>query len=124
MTNKMTNKAALQYAIDNCALPADVAEKFEAMIASLSRKSTVRKPTAKQIENVGLREKFVDFINEHTEGEGLTCGAIAKEFGLSAQKVSAILRQAVLAGEISKHFAKRVTYFTPFVEGEAEVEGE
>jgi predicted Rossmann fold nucleotide-binding protein DprA/Smf involved in DNA uptake len=121
----MTNRKALTFALENCTLPADVAEKFEAMIAAIDKKNGAeRKPTAKQTANADLRAQFVAYINDHFEGEGITCGAIAKEFELSPQKVSAILRQAVLAGEISKHSAKRVTYFTPFVEGEAEVEGE
>jgi len=124
---KMTNKTALQYALDNCVLPIEVAEKFEAMIAALEKKNgATRKPTAKQEANAELRSQFVDFIADHAEGEGVTCGAIAKAFSLSPQKVSAILRQAWLANEISKHSVKRVTYFTPWdgADNTAEVEGE
>jgi hypothetical protein len=54
----------------------------------------------------------------------VTCGAIAKEFDLSSQKVSAILRQAVMAGEISKGTVKRVTYFAPVGVYAAADEGE
>lgn len=125
MTNKMTNKKALTYALENCSLPADVAEKFEAMIAAIDKKNGAeRKPTAKQTENAALRGQFVAYVNDHFEGEGVTCGAIAKEFDLSPQKVSAILRQAVLAGEVSKHSVKRVTYFIPYNGDEVEGEGE
>lgn len=124
-TSKMTNRKALTFALENCSLPADVAEKFEAMIAAIDKKNSgERKPTAKQTANADLRAQFVAYIGENFEGEGVTCGAIAKAFDLSPQKVSAILRQAILAGEISKHSVKRVTYFTPYVEGEVEVEGE
>ena len=117
-TEKMTNRKALTYAIDNCDLPADVREKFEAMIAALDKKSTAeRKPTAKQGENAAVRAAVVEFINDNAEGDGFTCGDLLKVCpaveGKSNQYVSAILRQAVLAGEVSKGTVKRRTYFAP-----------
>ena len=130
MTNtKMTNRKALTYAIENCDLPADVREKFEAMIASLDRKAGAeRKPTAKQGENAAVRAAIVEFINENAEGDGFTCSDLIKVCpaveGKSNQYVSAILRQAVLAGEVSKGTVKRRTYFAPVGQYAAEVEGE
>ena len=130
MTNtKMTNRKALTYAIENCALPTDVREKFEAMIASLDRKAGAeRKPTAKQGENAAVRAAIVEFINENAEGDGFTCSDLIKVCpaveGKSNQYVSAILRQAVLAGEVSKGTVKRRTYFAPVGQYAAEVEGE
>lgn len=128
MTNssKMTNRKALTYAIENCELPTDVREKFEAMIASLDRKASAdRKPTAKQTENDLVRSALVEFINENAEGDGFTCSDLLKVCpiveGKSNQYVSAILRQAFLAGEISKGTVKRRTYFAPV--GKYEVEG-
>lgn len=128
MTNtKMTNRIALTYAIENCDLPTDVREKFVAMIAALDRKSSAeRKPTAKQGENAAVRAEVVAFINENAEGDGFTCSDLIKVCpaveGKSNQYVSAILRQAVLAGEVSKGTVKRRTYFAPV--GVYEVEGE
>ena len=127
-TNKMTNRKALEYAINNCELPADVAEKFNAMIAALDKKAGAeRKPTAKQTENVAVREALVEFINENMTGDGFTCADLVKSCpaveGKSNQYVSAILRQAVLAGEVSKGTVKRRTYFAP-IGFYAEVEGE
>lgn len=122
-TSKMTNRSALTFVMDNYDLPDEVHAKLTAMIAALDKKNGAeRKPTAKQTENADLRAQFVAYINDHAEGNGVTCGEIAKECGLSSQKVSAILRQAVLAGEISKGTVKRVTYFAPV--GVYEVEGE
>ena len=128
MTNtKMTNKKALTYAIENYDLPSDVREKFEAMIAALDKKSGAeRKPSAKQNENAVVRAAVVEFINENAEGDGFTCSDLLKVCpaveGKSNQYVSALLRQAVLAGEVSKGTVKRRTYFAPV--GQYEVEGE
>lgn len=128
-TDKMTNRKALTYAIENCDLPTEVAEKFTAMIAALDKKSAAeRKPTSKQTENEGVRAAVVEFINENAEGDGFTCSDLIKVCpaveGKSNQYVSAILRQAVLAGEVSKGTVKRRTYFAPVGQYTAEVEGE
>lgn len=125
-TNKMTNRKAINYVLDNYkdSLPADVVEKFNAMLVALDKKSTAdRKPTAKQVENDNLRAEIVAFINENAEGDGFTvsdllkvCPACAAIEGLTNQRVSALLRQAKLAKEVSKHSVKRHTYFVPYDE--------
>ena len=118
MANKMTNKMALNYVLENCELPAEIADKLNAMVVALNKKNTAeRKPTAKQNENAAIRTAIVEFINENAEGDGFTCAdllvACPAVEGRSNQYVSAILRQAVLAGEISKGTVKRRTYFAP-----------
>ena len=124
MTNKMTNKKALTACIEllttgeTVADPDAIVEKLTAMVAALEKKSTgERKPTAKQTENAVIRAQVVDFINENAQGNGFTCADLIKACpvleGKSNQYVSAILRQAVLAGEISKGSVKRRTYFAP-----------
>jgi len=128
-TSKMTNRKALSYVLDNCSIPADVAEKLTAMIVALDKKSSAeRKPTAKQGENAAVRAAVVEFINENAEGDGFTCSDLIKVCpaveGKSNQYVSAILRQAVIAGEVSKGTVKRRTYFAPVGVYAAEVEGE
>ena len=127
--SKMTNRKALTYVLDNCSVPADVADKLSAMIAALDKKSTgERKPTAKQTANEVVRHELVDFICANFEGDGFTVSDLVKECpivdGKSNQYVSAILRQAVLAGEVSKGTVKRRTYFAPAeVYAAVEVEG-
>ena len=118
---KMTNRKALTYALENCELPTAVADKFRAMLDALDRKNGAeRKPTAKQVANADLRANLVTFINENAEGDGFTVSELLKlcaDFlpeDCSNQKVSAILRQAVTAKEVSKHSVKRRTYFTPY----------
>ena len=129
MNEKMTNRKALTYCLNTYDLPADVKEKLTAMIAALDKKSNgERKPTAKQTENAIVRAALVEYINENAEGNGFTCSDLIKTCpaveGQSNQYVSAILRQAVLAGEISKGTVKRKTYFAPVGQYVAEVEGE
>ena len=66
MTDKMTNRKALAYVLENCDLPTEVAEKVEKMVAQLDKKSSAeRKPTARQAENAVVRAEIVDYINEN-----------------------------------------------------------
>lgn len=123
-STKMTNRKAINFVLDNCTLPEDVREKFEGMLAALDRKATAdRKPTAKQVENEGIREALVAFINANAtnaENGGFTVTELIKSVDevadASNQKVSAILRQAILNGEITKTSVKRHTYFCPVQE--------
>ena len=119
MTKKMTYAIAIDKALAGELTP-EVIEKLEALKASLAKKSGAeRKPTAKQTENAAVRATLVDFINENfAEGsDGFTVSDLLKECpaveGKSNQYVSALLRQAVLAGEVSKGTVKRRTYFAP-----------
>lgn len=129
-TEKMTNRKALTYCLNNAPdLPAEVRDKLTAMIAALDKKNDAeRKPTAKQSENATVRAAVVEFINENAEGDGFTCSDLIKVCpaveGKSNQYVSAILRQAVLAGELSKGTVKRRTYFAPAGQYATEDEGE
>lgn len=81
------------------------------------RASGERKPTAKQTTNEAVRAQIVAFINDNMSGDGFTCADLLKRVpGLedkSNQYVSALMRQAVLAGEVSKGTVKRRTYFAP-----------
>ena len=113
MTDKMTNRKALAYALENCDLPEAVAAKFTAMIATLDKKSGAeRKPTARQTENTAVRAELVDFINENyaESSDGFTVSDLLKECpaveGKSNQYVSALLNQAFRADELSKRSVK------------------
>lgn len=129
MTNKMTYAQAVRRAIEGTVTP-EVIEKLEALEIQLQKKAgTSRKPTAKQKENAELQATLVEFINENAEGDGFTVTDLLKECsaveGDSNQHVSAILRKAVQAREISKGSVKRRTYFAPvgvypFADEEAE----
>lgn len=126
MTKRMTYSQAITNAI-NGNLTTETIERLTALKVQLDKKAGAeRKPTAKQQANETLRAELVEFINENAEGDGFTVTDILKECpavaGDSNQHVSAVLRQAVQKGEISKGSVKRRTYFAPI--GVYEMEGE
>lgn len=95
MTNKMTNVKALAYVLENCEVPADVAERFTAMKASLEKKAT-RKPTGPskaQIARMALAEQVFAAMES---GVDYTCsdiaGLIPELAGATPQKVSPLMR--------------------------------
>lgn len=117
MTNKMTNRKALAFVLENVTdLPADVREKLENMAASLDNKaaSTTRKPTAKQTENVGFRKNIMDFLRG-CPNRLLTCTEIGKEVaeldGMNNQRISALMRALVDSGEVVKITEKGKSLF-------------
>lgn len=127
MTNKMTNKKALTYVLENMAeIPADVKEKLEGMVAALENKaaSTKRKPTAKQTENEGFKSLILEFIRANPN-RLLTCTEIGKEVaelnGLNNQRISALMRGLVDAGLVEKTTEKGKSLFSALV---VEIEGE
>ena len=99
---KMTNKKALMFVKDNFEMPTDVAEKIDAMIASLDKKSASRKPTKTQEENEVLKTEILNVLTT----DGLTASEVIKASdkfdGLSNQKISALLNQMVKADVIAK----------------------
>lgn len=126
MTKRMTYSQAITNAI-NGNLTTETIERLTALKVQLDKKAGAeRKPTAKQQANETLRAELVEFINENAEGDGFTVTDILKQCpavaGDSNQHVSAVLRQAVQKGEISKGSVKRRTYFAPI--GVYEMEGE
>jgi hypothetical protein len=120
-TERMTNRKAINFVLDNYDVPTEVEAKFRSMLAALDRKSsTERKPTAKQVENAGLRAVIVDFIKANadgTENGGFTVTELIKSIDeiaeCSNQKVSAILRLAVEDKALVRKSVKRHTYFCP-----------
>lgn len=115
-TNKMTQKAALSYVLENCNLPADVHDKLTAMLASVEKKSgAIRKPTANQRENEVIRAKLVELMEPnrlYRASELTKIYNAAHDAELSSQRISAILRQMKLDGVVTKSEEKRVSYFS------------
>ena len=116
MTNtKMTNRIALTTALEY--IPesrTDVREKLTKMIDQLDKKNAApKKLTATQEANATTCKALVEFFSEHDEAFTASdllkvCPAVK---GMSNQKVSAILKQAVDAERIIKFSEKRRTYF-------------
>ena len=117
---KMTYVNAIDYVLDTYTIDnAEVREKLDALKAQLiKRAGAERKPTAKQNENASIRAEVVAFINDNMADNGFTCAELIATCpvlaGKSNQYVSALMRQAVQAGEISKGTVKRRTYFAPY----------
>ena len=80
-------------------------------IELLSNRRTSSKPTKRQVENEVLKNRISEVLSD----EGMTVTAILKELnddGLTNQRVSALLRQMVGDGKVSKEMVKGKAMFT------------
>ena len=92
----------------------EVKEKLEALKASIAKKNGAeRKPTATQTANEGYKSAILSAMES---GKGYTITDLLKAVPeiaeLTNQRVSAIVRQMVEAGEVSREEIKRKAYFT------------
>ena len=110
-SEKMTNRKALEYVLDNCELPSDVSEKLSAMLVALDKKSGgTRKPTANQIANEELKAKIYDSMESDVRYQ---VKELAKLVGMeSFQKCSALIKQLKDCGKVARSEEKGVAYFT------------
>ena len=110
-SDKMTNRKALDYVLDNCDQPAEVSEKLAAMLVALDKKSGgTRKPTANQIANEELKAKICDSMES---GVRYQVKELAKLVGMeSFQKCSALVKQLKDCGKVVRSEEKGVAYFT------------
>lgn len=112
---KMTYVKALDAAIATLSADqSEVKEKLEALKASIAKKNSAeRKPTATQTANEGYKEAILSAMES---GKGYTITDLLKAVPeiaeLTNQRVSAIVRQMVEAGEVSREEIKRKAYFT------------
>ena len=112
---KMTNLKAVAYVLENCTLPADVAEKMEKIKASYEKKSSgERKPTATQVANEGLKTAILAYMAEQPN-RLFTISELIKEVpelaGLSTQKVSPLMAKLVDELKVAKIVEKRKSNF-------------
>lgn len=114
---KMTNKIALETAIEVLAQHNEydeVVEKLQKMLVQVEKKhSTEKKPTATQLENVTLKEAILLSMEV---GKAYTVTDIMKQCSevaeLSNQRVSALVRQLLLDGKVTREEVKRKAYFS------------
>lgn len=96
MTNKkMTNVKALTYALENCELPTEVAEKFEAMKASYEKRAARKTegPTKAQIARAELAEKvFAQMEPQHEYTNAEIASLVPELEGATPQKVSPLMK--------------------------------
>ena len=110
-SEKMTNRKALDYVLDNYDLPSDVSEKLSAMLVALDKKSGgTRKPTANQIANEELKVRILDSMESDVRYQ---VKELAKLVGMdSFQKCSALVKQLKDSGKVARSEEKGVAYFT------------
>ena len=132
---KMTNSAALSYALTNLTnCPDDVRERLEAMRASLGKRSAdakgkERKLSPKQHAKAQEREAFREGVLARIAQEPnrlWTVKELAEAFGVSNPKMSATLTALVKAGKVKREEGKNRTITFQYIqptEG-TEVEGE
>jgi predicted Rossmann fold nucleotide-binding protein DprA/Smf involved in DNA uptake len=92
--------------------PEDAIEFINDRKEKAMKKSDNRKPTAQQKENEGFKENILDVLTS----EGKTVSEIIAMSddlsGLTNQRVSALLRQLVLAGKVVKTKEGKKSLFT------------
>lgn len=132
MTNKITKKIALEYAIglieqdDTLAAvydPDEIVAKLKSMIVQLDKKNaSPKKLTANQEQNLVLRDAVLLFL-EMYPNELFTCSDLAKKVpeldGATPQKVSALMSALVKVNKVKRVQDKRKTFFQ-FAEGDGE----
>lgn len=113
-TTKITNKSALMFVLENFDVPADVAEKLNAMVTQLEKKSGAeRKPTARQLENEKIKGEIVARMEPsvlYTVTEMLKTFELGED--MTSQRLSAILGQMVESGEVVKSKDKNKSFFS------------
>lgn len=106
---KMTYAVALDVAI-NAVSDTEVREKLEALKAQIVKKNSAeRKPTKAQVANAELREKIVSLLQG--ADAPMTASEIAEVFGVSNQKVTALMSALLEDNAIVREVIKRKAYF-------------
>ena len=124
MTNKMTYVKALEIAIKAVEDNKEVAEKLEALKASVAKKNSAeRKLTATQKANEGYKTAILEFMEV---GKKYTITDLMKEVvelaDLSNQRVSALVRQLKEEELVERTEEKRKAYFSKKVVTDKEIE--
>ena len=115
MSEKMTEKRALIYAIQNLPdAPADVREKWEKMLANLEKRNAAPKQmTEQQKKNEIVKAAILDFLTANPE-TGYTVSDLIAQVpecnGDTTQHISALVRALDLDQRVIKYVEKRRTY--------------
>lgn len=106
---KMTYVSALDVAI-NAVSDTEVREKLEALRAQIAKKNSAeRKPTKAQVANDELRDKIVTLLR--ASASMMTASEIADAFGVSNQKVTALMGRLLEDEVVVREVVKRKAYF-------------
>ena len=106
---KLTYVSALDVAI-NAVSDDAVKEKLTALKAQIEKKNSAeRKPTKAQIANAELRDKIVTLLR--ASANAMTASEIADAFGVSNQKVTALMTALLEDEVVQREVIKRKAYF-------------
>ena len=123
MEKKITYAQALNTVLnnENIVLASDVREKLEALLASVSKKSSEKKETAQQVENAEMVERIYQEMERdrtYSIAELLKELPVVADFNakhendMSIQRMANLLRTLVENGKVIKTTEKRRVYYT------------
>lgn len=123
MEKKITYAQALNTVLsnENIVLAADVREKLEALLASVSKKSGEKKDTAQQVENAEMVERIyqeMEANRTYSIAELLKELPVVADFNakhendMSVQRMANLLKTLVDGGKVIKTSEKRRVYYT------------
>lgn len=123
MEKKITYAQALNTVLsnENIVLAADVREKLEALLASVSKKSGEKKDTAQQVENAEMVERIyqeMEADRTYSIAELLKELPVVADFNakhendMSVQRMANLLKTLVDGGKVIKTSEKRRVYYT------------
>lgn len=123
MEKKITYAQALNTVLnnENIVLAADVREKLEALLASVSKKSGEKKDTAQQVENAEMVERIyqeMEANRTYSIAELLKELPVVADFNakhendMSTQRMVNLLKTLVDGGRVIKTTEKRRVYYT------------
>ena len=111
MEKKITKKEMFtkirEAVVDN----ADMVEFIDHEIALLDKKSASKKPTKTQEANEGLKTVILSVLTADGKTASEVLAASDEFAGLSNQKITALLRQLVLDGSVTKITDSKKTLF-------------
>ncbi len=106
---KMTYAMALEVAI-NAVADGEVKDKLTALKAQIEKKNSAeRKPTKAQVANEELRDKIVTLLK--ASASAMTASEIADAFGVSNQKITALMGRLLEDEVVTREVIKRKAYF-------------
>lgn len=120
---KITQKDALNYVLENCTIPEEIAEKLNAMLAQIEKKSASGKATTPtQKANAEFSKAIVEELTAnpnkiYTITDIIKSVDILADFRddkgnpISNQRVSAIVSKLVNDGTVKRIMEKRMRYF-------------
>lgn len=110
---KMTKVMAINYVLENCEIPTEVAEKLQTMAEQIAKKNATRstKPSAKTVENNAIREAILSVMTTEpmTQAEiKALCPEVAEK---SPQAFGQLMMPMVKNGTVIKTIVKKIPMY-------------